>query len=136
MIHDMLAEHPRATPDRTKSLAGTISAALECVAVCSTCADACVSEGDASLERCIRLNLDCADVSGTAARALARVGSSPANPLVQGIVEICRQACLACADECDRHAARMKHCEIAARVCRQCADACDQLESVRPLMTH
>jgi hypothetical protein len=36
-------------------------------------------------------------------------------------------ACLACAEECDRHAAHHEHCRVCAAVCRRCKQACDEL---------
>jgi hypothetical protein len=36
-------------------------------------------------------------------------------------------ACLACAEECDRHAAHHQHCRLCAEACRRCKKACDDL---------
>jgi hypothetical protein len=36
-------------------------------------------------------------------------------------------ACLACAEECDRHAAHHEHCRVCAVVCRLCKQACDDV---------
>lgn len=45
---------------------------VECAEVCTACADACSAEGDPKmLVRCIRLNLDCADLCLATARASA-----------------------------------------------------------------
>ena len=51
-----------------------------------------------------------------------------ARPVTQtAIVEACAVACLACAEECDRHAAHHEHCRVCAVVCRLCKQACDDL---------
>jgi len=44
-------------------LANCIEACFDCAQTCTACADACLSEQlVAELTRCIRVNLDCADV--------------------------------------------------------------------------
>ena len=40
---------------------------------------------------------------------------------------------LACADECERHAAYHAHCRVCADVCRRCRKACDDLLAVEPI---
>ncbi|MEQ7739658.1 four-helix bundle copper-binding protein [Escherichia coli] len=45
------------------------------------------------------------------------------------MLEACRTACGACAEECERHAAMHDHCQICAEACRRCEQACDALLS-------
>ena len=33
-------------------------------------------------------------------------------------------ACRLCAEECERHAAKMQHCRICGEACRRCERAC------------
>ena len=51
-----------------------VLASLDCASVCTTCADACLSEQEdlQRLVRCIRLNLDCAAICRTTAEVLSR----------------------------------------------------------------
>jgi hypothetical protein len=83
-----------------------------------------LSESDA-LEL-TRVALDCADVC----EATARIATRQSNPnirLVRATIEACAAACVACAEECDRHAAHHEHCRICADVCRRCKAARDEV---------
>jgi hypothetical protein len=65
--------------DRTK-LAAAIDALIACGEACTACADACLSEDMvAQLTKCIRTNLDCADICATTARVLSRHTGYDAN---------------------------------------------------------
>ena len=56
-----------------RRLAATVDALIACSQACTACADACLSEQNvADLAKCIRGNLDCADVCSTTARVLSR----------------------------------------------------------------
>jgi hypothetical protein len=56
-----------------ESLIPCIEACFDCAQSCSACADACLGESSvADLARCIRLNLDCADVCIAMGRVLSR----------------------------------------------------------------
>jgi hypothetical protein len=46
---------------------------------------------------------------------------------MSAMIRACAAACLACAEECDRHAAHHEHCRVCAEVCRRCKQACDDL---------
>lgn len=96
-----------------------IAALGECAMECSHCVAACLKEEDVKMmERCIRLDLDCAEICQLAARWIAR-GSEHANHLLKECMEICD----ACADECEKHS-DMEHCRECAEACRNCAEEC------------
>jgi hypothetical protein len=60
-VTQVLETHPQATV--TEELARCVQACVVCALTCTSCADACLAEEDVhQLVRCIRLNLDCADV--------------------------------------------------------------------------
>jgi hypothetical protein len=112
--------------DRAK-LAATIDALIECSEACTACADACLSEGMvAELTKCIRTNLDCADICGTTARVLSRHTGYDAN-VSRTLLEACAMVCKSCGDECARHADVHEHCRICAEACRRCDQACREL---------
>jgi hypothetical protein len=101
----------------------TLNALNDCVAECNHCAAACLEEHDvAMLTKCIKLNIDCADVCQLTASLIAR-GSEHAQHLLKECVEICN----ACATECEQHS-HMEHCRMCAQICRQCAEACSHME--------
>ena len=104
-----------------------LNALNNCVAACNHCATACLEEEDVKmLTRCIKLDLDCADICLLVAGYLAR-GSGHAEHLLKECVEICQ----ACAEECERHAAHgMEHCRACAEACRKCAEECMQMAHV------
>ena len=109
------------------ALAACIEACVDCAQTCTACADACLSEDMvAELTKCIRTNLDCADVCEVTGRVLSRHTGYDAN-LTRAVVAACLQACQSCAEECERHADMHEHCRICAEACRRCAQACKQL---------
>jgi hypothetical protein len=125
---DMLATYPKdlGGVDRDK-LAACIEACFECAQVCTACADACLSEDMVGeLTKCIRTDLDCADICETTGRVLSRHTGYDAN-LTRALLEACATACKSCGDECERHAGMHEHCRICAEVCRQCEQACRDL---------
>jgi len=112
--------------DRAK-LAGAIDALIACSEACTACADACLSEEMvAELTKCIRTNLDCADICATTARVLSRHTGYDAN-ISRSLLEACATACKACGDECQQHADMHEHCRICADACRACETACRDL---------
>lgn len=125
----MLDTYPRSFNVDAGVLTGAIEAVMDCGQACSACADACLSEEQvAQLARCIRLNLDCADLCDTTARVLSRQTEYDAN-VTRALVEACRQACKSCGDECEQHAQHHEHCRVCAEACRRCEQACDRLLS-------
>jgi hypothetical protein len=123
----MLETHPQATAN--EALARCIQQCFVCVLTCTSCADACLAEQQVhELVRCIRLNLDCADVCDATGHVLTRQTSSEPR-LVQSMLDACAQACRACADECARHAPHHEHCRMCADACGRCEQACEDLRS-------
>ena len=62
-VKDMLDAYPRTFNVDAELLAQTIESLGDCANTCSQCADAYLSENDVTkMAKCIRLNLDCADV--------------------------------------------------------------------------
>ncbi|NHC14190.1 four-helix bundle copper-binding protein [Motilibacter deserti] len=109
--------------DRGK-LAAAIEALIACSEACTACADACLSESSvAELTKCIRSDLDCADICATTARVLSRHTAYDAN-ITRSVLEACATACKSCGDECERHATMHDHCRICAEACRNCEQAC------------
>jgi hypothetical protein len=112
--------------DRQK-LQECIDACFECVKACTACADACLSEeAVAEMRKCIRTDLDCADVCDATGRVLLRHTGYDAN-LTRAVLEACAAACKACGDECARHAEMHGHCRVCAEACRRCEAACREL---------
>lgn len=124
-LRKMFDTHPAPASDAGDRVMDAVTAAAECSLVCTSCADACLSE-EGDLARCIRLNLDCADLCGTAAGMLSRPGHQDRETL-ERTLEACVRACRVCAEECDRHADRMEHCRVCAETCRACAEACERM---------
>ncbi len=112
--------------DKAK-LAACIDACFECAQSCTACADACLSEDMvAELTKCIRTNLDCADICDATGRVLSRHTGYDAN-ISRTLLEACAMACKTCGDECASHADMHEHCRICAEACRRCEQACQQL---------
>jgi hypothetical protein len=124
----MLEAYPRdlGDVDREK-LQHCIEACLECQQACTACADACLSEkmvGD--LTKCIRSNLDCADICATTGRVLSRHTGYDAH-ITRTILEACAQACQSCGDNCNEHSSMHDHCRVCMESCRTCEQACRDL---------
>jgi hypothetical protein len=128
IIESMLRSHPRADPQHYSDYAGVLDALSTCAQICTSCADACLGEPTdvGALRRCIRTNLDCADICATTTRLLVRQTETP-NDLVHAQLHTCVLACQQCADECETHAAMHKHCRICAETCRHCQERCNFL---------
>ncbi|WP_030265609.1 four-helix bundle copper-binding protein [Streptomyces violens] len=124
----MLDTHPTGLGRVTReALVTCIDQVLECAQACTLCADACLAEEHMSeLRRCIRTDLDCADVCNATARVLSRYGGDDAD-VVRDVLETCATVCLACGAECERHAKTHEHCAVCAEACRRCAEACRAL---------
>ena len=80
----------------------------------------------ADLIKCIRSNLDCADICDTTGRVLSRHTGYDAN-ITRAVLQACVQAWKTCGDECDKHADMHEHCRICAEACRRREDACNQV---------
>lgn len=108
-------------------LRACIEACFECAQSCTACADACLSEDMvAKLTKCVRTNLDCADLCDTTGRVLSRHTGYDAN-LTRSTLQACAAACDACGDECARHGDMYEHCRVCADACRRCEQACRDL---------
>ena len=108
-------------------VARTIDALVACGQACTACADACLSEEMvAELRKCIRTDLDCADICDTTARVLSRHTGYDAN-ITRAQLQACVQACRSCGQECEAHAGMHEHCRICAEACRACEQACTEL---------
>ena len=115
---------PNPTNVATRSLAACMEACAACEIACQGCADACLAETDlVALRRCIRLDLDCADLCAITARFLARSAEGDAK-LLRAVVEACARACALCGAECQLHSEEHDHCRLCAESCRYCAEAC------------
>jgi hypothetical protein len=126
-FQEIIKLHPRPTGVDRDVLLRCIEECLDCGASCTACADASVSESDVQeMIRVIRLCADCADACDATGRIVARQ-TAPNLGLTVTMIEACAAACLACADECERHAAHHEHCRVCAEVCRRCKQACDDL---------
>lgn len=109
------------------ALTDCVSACVRCSLACTACADACMVESDiAVLVRCIRTDLDCADMCNATVRVLTRLTASNVG-VMSSVVNACLATIVACAEECERHAAHHKHCEVSAMVCRDAEEACRKL---------
>jgi hypothetical protein len=130
VIDQMLETYPRNLGgiDRGK-LKECIDACVACAQACTACADACLSEDFINgLRKCIRTDLDCADVCEATGRVLSRHTGYDAN-LTRAILEACATACRTSADECAQHADMHEHCRVCAEACRRCEAACRELLS-------
>lgn len=124
-IEAMLDTHPAGVSgvDRD-ALVACIQACVECSLACASCADACLAEDRvAELRRCIRTNLDCADVCAGTAAVLTRQ-TAPDPEVLRSLLEACAAVCRSCGDECAQHASMHEHCKVCADACRRCEDAC------------
>ncbi len=121
-IPQLFATHPLG--GENQALAHAVAEAISCAAICTGCADACLAEEDPGrLERCIRLNLDCADICTALSRQAMREPSGR-SPRFDALLTLCAETCEECAAECEQHAEMHAHCEVCARSCRKCAEAC------------
>ncbi|AOT05646.1 four-helix bundle copper-binding protein [Arthrobacter sp. U41] len=111
-------------------LAECIAACFQCAQACTACADACLGESMvADLTTCIRTDLDCADICAATGSILSRRTGTNAD-IIRTVLEACRAACAACAEECEKHAGMHEHCRICAEACRRCQASCTDLLAV------
>ncbi|CAL9275445.1 putative cysteine-rich protein YhjQ [Streptomyces sp. SudanB5_2050] len=127
-VEDMLRTYPAdlGGVDR-QAMATCIEECLACAQACTACADACLSEGMVGeLTKCIRTDMDCADVCTTTASVLSRHTGYDAN-VTHAVLRACATVCRACGDECASHADMHEHCRVCAEACRRCEQACEEL---------
>jgi hypothetical protein len=127
----MLESYPRDLGrEERQRLETAIVACFECGQVCTTCADACLSEPRvADMIACVRASLDCADVCATTGRVLSRHTWSGIQ-VAHRMLEACVQACLTCAEECNRHSGTHDYCGVCMVSCRTCEEACNDLGAI------
>ena len=71
-VREIIERHPRPV-SFDRDLLFVYRRVFDCSATCTGCADACLGESDVlELVRCVRLNLDCADVCDTVGRVVTR----------------------------------------------------------------
>jgi hypothetical protein len=120
----MLNTHPSSATIDREALARAIDACLACSQTCTACADACLAEPDVTeMVRCIRDDLDCADVCQTTSRILSRQTAGDPH-VTRAVLEACIQACDTCAASCGEHRDHHEHCGICADACQACGQAC------------
>ena len=128
----MIRTNPSPAAVDATTLAGCIEACYDCAQSCTACADACLGEDDPKpLSRCIRLNLDCADVCDATGRILSRQTAFEPK-MARAALQACAEACRLCGDECERHASHHEHCRVCAEACRRCEQACNDVLSAIP----
>lgn len=117
-----IASHPDVAGNLNEPLAKAVRHAMFCAAICTSCADACVAEDMVEkLRQCIRRCLDCADIcTATFKVAARRTGSN--DGVLQAMLDLCIQACDACASECEQH--DHENCRRCAQMCRETAADC------------
>jgi hypothetical protein len=128
MLEKMFETHPKPASGAGDAALRCAYECAQCGMVCTTCADACLSEETvAHLSVCIRLNLDCADICTTTGRMIARASHGDVASL-RAQLQACRTVCQACRDECRKHGEMgMKHCTVCADCCDACIRACDEM---------
>jgi hypothetical protein len=129
-IAQMLATHPQQSRIQSQQLGQVVQTLEECAAVCTICADACLSEKMvAELVQCIRLNELCAISCEAMAHTIMRSGVQISSSMLRSMLDGCAAACQSCSQECARHAQMHEHCRICAESCRQCEETCRQMLS-------
>lgn len=124
---EMLDTTPAKVGFPADQLAELVKAAFDCAQTCTACADACLGEDMvAELRTCITTDLNCADICDATGRVLSRQTGYDAT-LTRAVLEVCRDACRTCAQECEQHQDTHEHCRICAAACRRCEQACERL---------
>lgn len=121
-IRKMIAAHPDVAGHINEPLTLAVRHAMYAAVIATSCADACAAEqGD--MRQCIRLCLDCADIcTATMHVAARRTGDN--RGVLRSMLQLCVEACEACAAECARH--DHDHCRRCAAMAQECADDCRQ----------
>ena len=97
----------------------------QCAEQCNNCYKECESEpNNEKLQRCMMLDLDCADICTLTAKVLERESENR-----EEFLKLCSNICEKTAEECEKHS-HMEHCRKCAEVCRKCAAMCNEYSSV------
>lgn len=92
---------------------------IKCITACDACATECLKEDNVSMmEKCIRIDRDCADICALLSRYIARESS-----YTEAILKTCIQMCRDCEAECKKH--DHWHCKKCAEICHECHLACE-----------
>jgi hypothetical protein len=122
-VVDMLRASPRSETVDLELLASCIGECFACAQSCTACADACLGEDEfETLRRCIRLDLDCAEVCDSTGHILSRQ-LDPEPAVLRRQLELLVYVCRMCGDECARHAQMHEHCRLCMESCRRCERA-------------
>ena len=100
--------------EKHKALIKTL---LDCAMACENCAAACLTESHSGMNKCVSMDIDCADICFLAAKLLERNSA-----IAHEFLLICEKACRMCAEECSKH--DHEHCKKCAAACNECAEAC------------
>ncbi|WP_256213022.1 four-helix bundle copper-binding protein [Bacillus sp. OV322] len=85
--------------------------------------DASLNEEDVKMmSSCIRMDRECADICGLAARAM-----QSNSPFALQICQLCAEICEACGNECRQH--HHDHSQKCADACLTCAEICRKMIS-------
>lgn len=126
-LRKIFSSHPNPASDAGDVAHALVAAASECSQVCTACADACLEGPDpAAMRKCIRNNLDCAEICEVTARLISRPGEQD-REVLRAQLEACSKACRACASHCERSSDASTYCGICAEACLANAKACDDM---------
>jgi hypothetical protein len=114
------------TTFEANALAEALDALHDMDVACSACVDACVQGRDGTMSDCIGACLTCIDVETALARLLARTASSDL-AVVRNMLEAAAKAATFCAEVCEPHGERHKHCRVCAEGCRRVQQALQHL---------
>jgi len=107
----------RAAQDIVSSCITSAESAAE---ACDDCAAWALQLRGSSMDRCVLLALDCAEICRLTASLVMR-GSE----IAENMAQVCAQICDLCAKECRKHP--HVHTDLAADRCHRCALACRRL---------
>jgi hypothetical protein len=101
----------------------------ECAITCERCVSLCMNEDDPSLmAKCIKLNLDCADM------CLHTIKSTTSNfLLVRNSLAAVKELCQKCAQEYRKF--KIDYCQACADICERCAAECHD-QSLNIIKSH
>lgn len=95
-IELMISEHPLVGAGYNATLGHAVRSAIDCAAICASCADACLAE-EMDMSQCIRTCLDCADIC---AEECAKHRTAHCARCAQ-ICKECSQACRTAIEDLD-----------------------------------
>jgi hypothetical protein len=129
---NIMETHPRGISVDMAIVIACITECFDCAQTCITCADACLGEKDIRpLVRCIRLDLDCADICNVTGLLVSRQTETDW-VVLSAQLQACATACQVCGEECRKHAEHHTHCKICAEACDRCGQACKNLIAALP----